>query len=215
MHRRAKLTVLGRRLLVERILGQGWPVVVAAQAKAFRGHGLQVAAALARRGCPGAGDRSSRPRHSPRRLPTAREQAIVSCRLRSGSAPPYRLDAWRGAIHGARGLAPPAAAAAVGARRPTGQVVRYQRQRPGELIMSMSRSKAGSLMVVGIGCLAGPAATETDATGWATTCCMWRWMTAPAGCLEVTPTNAARRRLSSPPGRLPGSPGSGSPWSGS
>ena len=28
MHRRAKLTVLGRRLLVDRIVAQGWPVAV-------------------------------------------------------------------------------------------------------------------------------------------------------------------------------------------
>jgi transposase InsO family protein len=136
MHRRAKLTVLGRRLLVERILGQGWPVVVAAQAQ---GVSSATAYKWLRRwraeGAQGLVDRSSRPRHSPRRLPTAREQAIVSCRLRCRVGP-HRIG-WM------LGEAPSTVHAVLRRQqlprlweldRPTGQVVRYQRQRPGELI---------------------------------------------------------------------------------
>jgi hypothetical protein len=56
--------------------------------------------------------------------------------------------------------------------RPTGQVARYQRQRPGELVHVDVKKQAGFLMVAGIGCLAGLVATVTDVTGWATTSCM-------------------------------------------
>ena len=40
VHARAKLTVLGRRLLVERIVAEGWPVARAAEAQ-----GVSVATA--------------------------------------------------------------------------------------------------------------------------------------------------------------------------
>jgi transposase IS481 family protein len=47
-HPRAKLTVAGRRLLVERVLEQGWPPARAAEAQGVSlGHGLQVAGPLA------------------------------------------------------------------------------------------------------------------------------------------------------------------------
>ena len=88
MHPRAKLTVLGRRLLVERVVGQGWPVAVAAQAQ---GVSSATAYKWLRRwraeGAQGLVDRSSRPHRSPRRLPAAREQAIVACRLRCRVGP--------------------------------------------------------------------------------------------------------------------------------
>jgi transposase InsO family protein len=136
MHRRAKLTVLGRRLLVERIVEQGWPVAVAAQAQ-----GVSSATAYKWRrrwhaeGMQGLVDRSSRPRHSPRRLPPAREQAILACRIRCRVGP-HRIG-WM------LGEAPSTVHAVLRRQqlprlweldRPTGQAVRYQRQRPGELV---------------------------------------------------------------------------------
>jgi leucine-zipper of insertion element IS481 len=66
MHPRAKLTVAGRRLLVQRILAQGWPVARAAEAQ-----GVSVATAykwLGRwriEGDTGLADRSCRPHTSP------------------------------------------------------------------------------------------------------------------------------------------------------
>ncbi len=136
MHPRAKLTVLGRRLLVERIVGQGWPVTVAAQAQ---GVSSATAYKWLRRwrgeGMAGLVDRSSRPRRSPRRLPEAREQAIVACRIRCRVGP-HRIG-WL------LGEAPSTVHAVLRRQqlprlweldRPTGQVVRYQRQRPGELV---------------------------------------------------------------------------------
>jgi hypothetical protein len=43
VHRRAKLTVLGRRLLIQRIIAEGWPVARACRSPGrFGGHGLQI-----------------------------------------------------------------------------------------------------------------------------------------------------------------------------
>lgn len=135
-HPRAKLTVAGRRLLVERIRGQGWPVPRAAEAQ-----GVSVATAykwLRRRqleGDAGLADRCSRPQTSPRRLAPDREQAILAYRA-AWRVGPHRI-AW------ALGEAPSTVHAVLQRHRvprladldrPTGQVVRYQRQRPGELV---------------------------------------------------------------------------------
>jgi transposase InsO family protein len=135
-HPRAKLTVAGRRLLVERVLAQGWPPARAAEAQ-----GVSLATAykwLGRwraEGLAGLADRSSRPQRSPRRLPPAREQAILAYRAA------YRVGPHR--IGWALGEASSTVHAVLGRYqvprlaeldRPTGLVVRYQRQRPGELV---------------------------------------------------------------------------------
>jgi transposase InsO family protein len=135
-HPRAKLTVAGRRLLVERVLEQGWPPARAAEAQ-----GVSVATAYKwlRRwraeGLAGLTDRSCRPHTSPRRLPAAREQAILAYRA-AHRVGPHRIGWALGEAH--------STVHAVLRRhqvprlweldRPTGQVVRYQRQRPGELV---------------------------------------------------------------------------------
>jgi transposase InsO family protein len=135
-HPRAKLTVHGRRLLVARVLELGWPPVEAARAQ-----GVSVATCykwLGRwrgEGPAGLADRSSRPHTSPRRLSAAREQAILAYRA-THRVGPHRIGWALGEAH--------STVHAVLARqqvprlgeldRPTGQVVRYQRQRPGELV---------------------------------------------------------------------------------
>jgi len=135
-HRRAKLTVEGRRALVERVLDQGWSVATAAEAQC-------VSAATAykwvrrfkQEGLAGLVDRSSRPRRSPRRLAPEREAAILELR-RQARVGPHRI-AWRlgeaqstvSAVlrrHGEPRLAH--------LDRPTGRPVRYERRRPGELV---------------------------------------------------------------------------------
>jgi transposase len=136
VHRRAKLTVLGRRLLVQRILEQGWPVARAAEAQ-----GVSVATAykwLGRwrvEGAAGLADRSCRPHGSPRRLSPEREQAILAWR-HTHRVGPHRIG-W------ALGEAPSTVHAVLVRHqlprlweldRPTGQVVRYERDRPGELL---------------------------------------------------------------------------------
>lgn len=67
MHRKAKLTVVGRRVLVERIELERWPIAHAAETT---GVSRQAATKWVRRyraeGLAGLEDRSSRPRRSPR-----------------------------------------------------------------------------------------------------------------------------------------------------
>jgi leucine-zipper of insertion element IS481 len=97
----------------------------------------------------GLADRSSRPHRCPSQLPAAREQAILAYRA-AWRVGPHRIG-W------ALGEAPSTVHAVLRCYqvprladldRPTGQVVRYQRQRPGELLTWTSRSRAGSLTVV-------------------------------------------------------------------
>jgi transposase InsO family protein len=120
VHARAKLTVLGRRLLVERIVAEGWPVARAAEAQ-----GVSVATAykwLGRwrtAGEAGLADRSCRPHRSPRRLSPERERAIVEYR-RAARVGPHRIGWALGeapsTVHAV--LRPPPAAQAVGAGPP-------------------------------------------------------------------------------------------------
>jgi transposase len=151
------LTVAGRRLLVERVLAQGWPVVRAAEAQ-----GVSAATAYkwVRRwraeGEDGLADRSCRPLTSPGRLSADREQAILAYRA-AHRVGPHRIG-W--ALGEARSTV-----SAVLARhqvprlweldRPIGTVVRYQRQTLGSWSRSRSKAKGGSLRVVGTGCSAG------------------------------------------------------------
>lgn len=79
--RRAKLTVLGRQLLVDRIVVDGLAVAHAANMVGVSG---QTAWKWLRRyeaeGMAGLEDRSSRPARSPRALPQARVDAILAAR---------------------------------------------------------------------------------------------------------------------------------------
>jgi transposase len=83
--------VYGRRLLVERVLEQGWPAARAAEAQgvstatAYKWLGRWRAEGLA-----GLADRSSRPHSSPGRLSAVREQALLERRART-RAGPHRL----------------------------------------------------------------------------------------------------------------------------
>lgn len=92
-HPRAKLTVQGRLLLVERVLMGGWTVPMAAEAQ---GCSPATAYKWIRRftaeGRDGLQDRSSRPHRSPTRLSPAREAAIAA-RRRATLEGPHRI-AW-------------------------------------------------------------------------------------------------------------------------
>ncbi len=89
-HPRAKLTVEGRQLLVERVLELGWTVPMAAEAQ-----GCSPATAykwIRRFEAEGAGDlkdRSSRPHRSPRRLCPEREAAILERREQTLETPRF------------------------------------------------------------------------------------------------------------------------------
>ena len=135
-HPRAKLTVEGRRLLVQRVVELGWPVARAAEAQ---GCSTATVRKWVRRfeaeGDAGLADRSSRPHRSPTRLPAAREEAIIAYRRT------HRVGAHQ--IAWALGEAQSTVSAVLARNglprlcdldRATGAVVRYQRDRPGELV---------------------------------------------------------------------------------
>ena len=135
-HKLAKLTYEGRLLLVHRVVDLGWPRARAAEAQGCSGATVgKWVRRFQAEGAAGLADRSSRPHRSPRRLPAAVEERILA----------YRADHRVGAHQIADALGfPQSTVSAVLARRgapllrhldlPTGQVVRYERDRPGELV---------------------------------------------------------------------------------
>jgi transposase InsO family protein len=135
-HAKAKLTVLGRLLLVQRIEGEGWSPATAAEAQ---GVSRATAYKWLRRwrdeGMAGMEDRSSRPHRSPARTPIEIEAAVVERRMATRLGP-HRIG-WE------LGMAPSTVHAVLrraGLSRldrldgPTALPVRYVRDRPGELV---------------------------------------------------------------------------------
>jgi transposase InsO family protein len=136
LHRTAKLTPFGRRLLVDRILVEGWPAATAAE---MLGVSRATAYKWLRRyrveGPAGLEDRSARPHHRPRALPDreVRRILVTRRRLRVG---PHRLGPLlghsRSTVYGV--LRRHGLSRLAHADRLTGVPVRYVRERPGELI---------------------------------------------------------------------------------
>lgn len=135
-HRRAKLTPFGRLLLVTRILEQGWSVPAAAES-------LGVSRATAHKwirrfreeGVDGLQDRSSAPIRRPRALPGHQVERIVRARRRL-KVGPHRLAPELGhprstvyAVLRRQGLS-----RLSHLDRPTAVPVRFERERPGELV---------------------------------------------------------------------------------
>jgi transposase InsO family protein len=135
-HRRAKLTVLGRRLLVDRILVDGMAVAHAAD---MVGVSRQTAWKWLRRfeaeGVAGLEDRSSRPARSPRALPRARVEAILTARHEHRFGP-HRLAPIVGIPRSTIGdvLRRHGLSRLRDQDGPTGIPIRYVRERPGELL---------------------------------------------------------------------------------
>ena len=133
---KARLTPFGRKLVVDRIVVEGWPVAHAAQAA---GVSRQTAYRWLKRwreeGESGLLDRSSRPHHSPRRVPAGVEERIVLDRITEKEGPHLmagRLGVPRSTIYGVlvrRGLS-----RLSDLDRPTGIPIRYVRDCPGELV---------------------------------------------------------------------------------
>jgi transposase InsO family protein len=135
-HRNARLTQFGRLLLVQRITELGWPPAQAAEslgvsrATAYKWLGRYRA-----EGPSGLADRSSRPRRCPHALPATQVRRVLAARRRRRQGPHrlgYHLGMARSTIygvlrrHGMNRLAH--------TDRASGVVVRYQRERPGELV---------------------------------------------------------------------------------
>ena len=136
MHRKAKLTVFGRQLLVDRIEVDGWTIARAAEAA---GVTRQTATKWVRRyradGVAGLDDQSSRPHRSPRALPAETIAAILVARHELGFGP-HRLAPLVGVPRSTIGdvLRRQGLSRLRDRDRPTGIPIRYVRERPGELV---------------------------------------------------------------------------------
>ncbi len=135
-HARAKLTLLGRQLLVDRVMNDRWKPADAAKAM---GVSRQTAYKWLRRfreeGSAGLRDRSSAPRSCPHALSSREVAAIVARRLETLKGPhrlAYDLGRHRSTIYGVLRRAGVSRLSFID--RPTRAVVRYERERPGELL---------------------------------------------------------------------------------
>ena len=163
-HQNARLTPVGRALLVHRVLAQHQPIPVVA-----RDLGVSVRTArkwLARfraEGSAGLQDRSSRPRHSPRALSRTRRRQIARLRRQR-----------RSSLYIAQHLGLPLSTVVVAQRRlglnrlrrlePPRPVVRYERARPGELV-HLDVKKLGRIAAVGHR-ITGVRVHRTRGIGW-------------------------------------------------
>ena len=135
-HRRAKLTVLGRQLLVDRIVIDGMAVAHAAH---MVGVSRQTAWKWLRRfeadGAAGLEDRTSRPHRSPRALPQGQVEAIFAAR-HAHRFGPHRLARIVGVPRSTIGdvLARHGLSRLRDQDGPSGVPIRYVRERPGELL---------------------------------------------------------------------------------
>jgi hypothetical protein len=134
-HATARLTVHGRGLLIWRVLGDGWTVAAAAESMGIsRATAYKWLARYEAEGKPGLENRSSRPHRSPGRTPQGVEQRILKLRQREKLGPH--------AIGDRLGMAQSSCYAVLRRHRmnrlawmdrPTGQVIRCERERPGDL----------------------------------------------------------------------------------
>jgi len=142
-HANARLTVHGRMLLVQRVLGGYRPVDAAHQLGCSRATAYKWLRRFREEGPAGLVDRSSRPRHCPHRTPWAVERRILQARRT------HRRGAdWLGAElglaaatvgrvirrHGMAALRDLDALTGTPVRRGPVSRVRYERDHPGELI---------------------------------------------------------------------------------
>jgi transposase InsO family protein len=135
-HANARLTEFGRLLLVQRITELGWPPAQAAEAMgvsratAYRWLGRYQA-----EGPAGLADRPSRPHRCPHALTPSQVRRVLVARRRHRQGPhrlAWRLGMARSTIYGV--LRRHGMSRLADSDRASGVVIRYQRQRPGELV---------------------------------------------------------------------------------
>jgi transposase len=135
-HANARLTQFGRLLLVQRITELGWPTAQAAESLGVsRATAYKWLARYRAHGQAGLADRSSRPHRCPHALTPAQVRRVLAAHRRRRQGPHrlgYQLAMPRSTVygilrrHGLNRLAH--------TDRTSGAVVRYQRERPGELV---------------------------------------------------------------------------------
>jgi transposase InsO family protein len=136
-HRRARLTPLGRLVLVERVLIEGWPAARAAEAASVsRPTVYKWVRRFLDEGVEGLNDRTSAPHQRPRALNTRDVEQILRARRRLKQGPHrlgYALGRPRSTVYGV--LRRHGLSRLDHLDRPTGRPIRrYERQRPGELV---------------------------------------------------------------------------------
>ena len=135
-HRRARLTVEGRKLLVHRVLEEGWPAARAAEAQGVsRATAYNWLKRYREEGEDGLYDRSSRPHSCPTRIGLDREIAIVQAR-RDTLWGPHRIGWALGEAASTvnRVLRRNDQPRLADIDRATRTIVRYEREQPGELV---------------------------------------------------------------------------------
>jgi transposase InsO family protein len=146
-HENARTTPHSRMLIVERLVA-GWPVAAVAAALGTSPRTVRKwRDRFAAEGEPGLRDRSSRPHRSPTRLSAAAEAEIETLRRHRLSAPAIARQLGRpvssvGAVLRRIGLG------RLAALDPPRQIIRYERERPGELI-HIDTKKLGRIERVG------------------------------------------------------------------
>ena len=135
-HPRARLTPLGRRLLVDRVLELGWtPAAAADAAGVSRATCYKWVRRFREEGDAGLVDRSSRPAVCPGALGPKVERQILRARRRLKRGPHHLaavLGRPRSTIYGV--LRRHGRSRLDHTDRPTGVSIRYERDRPGELV---------------------------------------------------------------------------------
>jgi leucine-zipper of insertion element IS481/Integrase core domain len=139
-HANARLTEFGRLLLVQRVTELGWPPAQAAErlgvsrATAYKWLGRDRA-----QGRAGLADRSSRAHHCPHALPASQVGRVLAARRRRRQGPHrlgYHLGMPRSTLSGVLSgvLRRHGMSRLAHTDRASGVAVRYQRERPGELV---------------------------------------------------------------------------------
>lgn len=135
-HRRARLTPLGRRLLVDRVLVMGWSASDAAKAAGVsRATCYKWIRRFRDEGEVGLADRSSRPRTCPGALGRGAERQILRARRRLKRGPHHLsavLGRPRSTVYGV--LRRHGQSRLDHTDRPSGVPIRYERDHPGELV---------------------------------------------------------------------------------
>jgi transposase InsO family protein len=135
-HRNARLTEYGRLLLVQRITELGWPPAQAAESLGVsRATAYKWLGRYQGEGPAGLADRSSRPHRCPHALPAAQVRRVLAARRRRRQGPHrlgYHLAMSRSTVYGV--LRRHGMSRLAHTDRASGAVVRYQRERPGELV---------------------------------------------------------------------------------
>jgi len=147
-HKHARLTPIGRALLVSRVLELGWTVLAASRAGGVSCRtGYKWLARFKSEGPHGLLDRSSRPKRMPRALGTAEQQRLEGLRRQ-------RWPLWRIAQQAGRGIGTVSRCmrrlglSRLASLEPPAPVMRYERAAPGELL-HLDTKKLGRIEGIG------------------------------------------------------------------